>query len=250
MTSTRPIFIPAPDHHLVKEVIIEFEWFPGFSLSQKQKSIAALHESAAKLCRLESKDILEVSSRSSSKLGRSLSALNLMLYSDELGRNVSLEAAFQSSKIFSDHGRQSHLLQMSDGKEIKSLIRSFGNEPIVGFEHEGTRWDLEPKTAFYDYLYLKGLVQFFEDNKDELNSFMGCGGFTDIEFNPKKSFNCQARSCALFVGLGGIRSDEQLLKSQETFLPALKQHQYGYSIVEASGEPVQSKFEFPETSNP
>ena len=32
--------------------------------------------------------------------------------------------------------------------------------------------------------------------EEDLNEF---DAFTDIEFNPKRSFNCQAKSCALFV---------------------------------------------------
>lgn len=35
-------------------------------------------------------------------------------------------------------------------------------------------------------------------NEDEIKEFLTFELFTDIEFNPKKSINCQARSCALY----------------------------------------------------
>ena len=50
--------------------------------------------------------------------------------------------------------------------------------------------------------------------------------FTDIEFNPKKSFNCQARSCALFVALT-MRSALDQTKTREEFLGILEEFGYG-----------------------
>jgi len=50
--------------------------------------------------------------------------------------------------------------------------------------------------------------------------------FTDIEFNPKRSFNCQARSCALFVAL----ARKGLLGEAETkagFLDILQRYRHG-----------------------
>ena len=43
----RPVFAPEPDgHRLVRETLVDFEWHPGFSVVQKQRSIRALHEAA------------------------------------------------------------------------------------------------------------------------------------------------------------------------------------------------------------
>ena len=58
-------------------------------------------------------------------------------------------------------------------------------------------WPLEPKTMFYDYIYIKSLVS----NKSLCEKLLNFDTFTDIEFNPKKSFNCQARSVAICVSL-------------------------------------------------
>ena len=50
---------------------------------------------------------------------------------------------------------------------------------------------------FYDYLYINALYQ----NKKLANEISKYDIFTDIEFNPQKSLNCQAHSVAIFVSL-------------------------------------------------
>jgi hypothetical protein len=42
-------------------------------------------------------------------------------------------------------------------------------------------------------------------------------GFTDIEFNPEKSVNCQARSCAFFVALEKRDLLDEAMSSFENF---------------------------------
>ena len=42
--------------------------------------------------------------------------------------------------------------------------------------------------------------------------------FTDIEFNPERSLNCQARSAALYRSLVHAGKLEEALSSQEAFL--------------------------------
>ena len=46
--------------------------------------------------------------------------------------------------------------------------------------------------------------------------------FTDIEFNPKKSFSCQAKSVALFLGLQKAGILEQVTKDADSFLEFYK----------------------------
>ena len=50
---------------------------------------------------------------------------------------------------------------------------------------------------FYTWIYLKSL----EQKKELFNNLKFYNIFTDIEFNPKKSINCQAYSAALFISL-------------------------------------------------
>jgi len=51
--------------------------------------------------------------------------------------------------------------------------------------------------------------------------------FTDIEFNPDKSVNCQARSCALYVALSAKELLADALSTPADFLTVLAEHQYG-----------------------
>ncbi|WP_407641120.1 DarT1-associated NADAR antitoxin family protein [Bryocella elongata] len=57
-------------------------------------------------------------------------------------------------------------------------------------------------------------------------------GFTDIEFNPQKSINCQARSVALFMTL--MRRDllEEAVRSPEDFRKILLQYHYAPKLRE------------------
>jgi len=81
--ATRPIFIPTPDKKtLYMEQNIEFRFYNGFSVTQKAKSIASLHDSA---CQEGYKRLLEVSTKSDEVLGHRLSAFNLMIETDDYG---------------------------------------------------------------------------------------------------------------------------------------------------------------------
>jgi hypothetical protein len=56
---------------------------------------------------------------------------------------------------------------------------------------------LEPKTLFYDWIYINAL-----NKKPNLyKKIINYNAFTDIEFNPERSINCQAKSVALFIAL-------------------------------------------------
>jgi hypothetical protein len=185
----RPIFVPDPSgESLAKEIEVEFQWFPGFSISQKQKSIRALH-AASKVAPL-----LEISSKSSEVIGRRLSAF--ALGTEVAGCTIPLECAFQGSKVFENGGPFVDLHSSSplDAKR-DSRLRESGL--LVRFQLENQNFPLEPKTFFYDWLYISTCVA----QPDILEQITKFGGFTDIEFNPKKSINCQARSAALLVAL-------------------------------------------------
>jgi hypothetical protein len=154
--------------------------------------VAALH-SAATLLGLS--PLLEVSTKSDDALGRSLSAFNL-----EVGiapdRKAPIEVAYQGSKVFQFGGPFTDLLdgQPRDAKRDPRLRES---GPLVAFHFGGLEFPLEPVTAFYDWLFLRA----FARNLDLVEQLRSYTGFTDIEFNPEKSINCQARSCATAVTL-------------------------------------------------
>ena len=60
---------------VVRNQTASFEWFAGFAVSQKQKSIASFHE----MIRIRGKKPLEISTKSTVPLGVKLSAFNLKL---------------------------------------------------------------------------------------------------------------------------------------------------------------------------
>src|SRR4051794_8349895 len=95
----RPLFIPNFDGDtLVRTESVTFEWFPGMHFSQKQRSIDSLHASAREVKGIDR--VLEVSSKSREKLGIDLSAFNLRFKTTEPYMELSVECAFQGSKVF------------------------------------------------------------------------------------------------------------------------------------------------------
>ncbi len=209
--ANRPIFVVNDNKkEFFKEVNIEFIFYSGFAVTQKSKSIQSLHESAKKL---GYKNILEVSTKSDNKLGWQLSAFNLMVDFD-FDKKISLECAFQGSKVFENNIQYKDLyfVESIAAKKDERLKKS-GN--IIGFEFEGNFWENEPKTAFYDYLYIKTLNDNYRDIIKELVKY---DTFTDIEFNPKKSINCQARTCAILVSLYKNDLLEKALNSKNDFI--------------------------------
>ena len=96
----RPIFVPVPDDsELVKELYFPLSWHPGFAPVQKQKNVAALHASAAAG---GYSPLLEISSKSTEKLGQHLSAFHLKVRGQH--GEMPLECAFQGSKVFERGG--------------------------------------------------------------------------------------------------------------------------------------------------
>jgi len=205
----RPIFIPSQTTNLVDEINVEFEWFPGFAVSQKQKSIAAFHDAAKELglC----KRPLEISSKSEVQLGVDLSAFNLKVALAD-GRLTSLENIFQAAKIFENGGPHLDLLDTTP-LEAKRDPRLKESGDLRAFRGKTREWPIEPKTVFYDWIYANAVLQ----NPDLLSGLLEYDAFTDIEFNPAKSFNCQARSAALIVYLSR-NGKLSALENEETFL--------------------------------
>lgn len=207
----RPIFVANPNKSgiFVEIINIEFKWYPGYSVSQKQKSITSLHEAASKI---GYKNILEVSSKSESMLGNELSAFNLKLKLPGSDKRITVESAFQGSKVFENGGPFTDFYEMS-GKQIKTDSRLKDSGKLLKFIFNGDEWPLEPKTLFYDWIYIQAL----NENQDIASKILEYSSFTDIEFNPKKSFNCQARSCALYNSLHKLGLLKKCLENKGYF---------------------------------
>ncbi len=212
----RPIYIPQTEgEYLVQTDMVDFKWFAGMAVSQKQKSIRSLHEAALEK-RKNLNQILEISSKSETPLGVALSAFNLMVMNAAGKTIASVECVFQSSKVFEGDKQYLDLLKVSS-REAKQDPRLKESGRLIAFRPNGKKdkeWGLNPLTAYYDWVYINALKQ-HEEYHEELLSY---DAFSDIEFNPEKSINCQAYSVALFCSLykRGILRD--VLSSQQDFL--------------------------------
>ncbi|MGC1329796.1 DarT1-associated NADAR antitoxin family protein [Pseudomonas sp.] len=215
--ASRPIFIPAPaGPTLVHTKQIEFKWFPGLSASQKQKSVESLHH-AAEFQIPTLSDVLEVSSKSKRDLGIALSAFNLTITTLRNNLTFTVECAFQGSKVFEDGGPYRDIFGLTS-REAKRDERLKSSGRLTGFQFFGTEWPLEPQTAFYDWLYINALKK-HPELASQLTQY---SAFTDIEFNPERSINCQAYSVALFIALEKRGLLDEAASSKEAFLEIVK----------------------------
>lgn len=162
----------------------EFAWNSGFAISQKQKNIKALHDA---IFDNERESALEISTKGLNPVGKKIGAFSLKL------NGIYLENVFQASKKYELDGPFIDLLEVSP-KEAKQDERHHLSGNLISFVKDGEDWSLIPKTAFYDYIYVNALVDALGQKLD-LSDY---DWFTDIEFNPQKSINCQARSVAIY----------------------------------------------------
>lgn len=206
----RPIFVVTTFPELIQETLIDFDWTPGTTVESKQASVESLHLSAIKY--IDTYRVLEVSTKSRVRTGVLLSAFNLTVNLKN-GRQCSLENVFQSSKVFKLGGPFRDLLWVTP-LEAKRDERLKNNGTLIGFKSNGELWDLYPPSLFYDWIYLNALKRRPKLAREVLNYDV----FTDIEFNPNKSINCQARSCALFVSLSRAGLLEEMLASKTVFV--------------------------------
>lgn len=208
--ANRPVYVPKKNGSIgVSEIDVEFHWFPGMSKSQKQKSIASLHSTASER---NISPVLEISSKSEQELGVSLSAFNLLITTRKHKRTFSVESAFQGSKVFQRGGPYIDLLE-KPSREAKKDIRLRESGNLLRFAFFNTEFALKPRTLFYDWLYINALNQ----NEVVADQVLKYAGFTDIEFNPKKSINCQAYSAALYVSLSFSSLLSDALESPSVF---------------------------------
>lgn len=217
----RPIFLSSqkPDV-LVEEISVSLAWHSGFAPIQKQRNISELH-SSAKIRGYW--PLLEVSTKSLDEVGQRLSAFNLKT---RMGDGcLPIELAFQGSKVF-EHGGPFTDLYDVDPKFAKRDERLKQSGRLVGFRFEGFSFPNRPVTAFYDWLYLSAIYP----HRDWLTRLERYVGFTDIEFNPEKSVNCQARSCALFFALRFKGLLDQAMSGPERFVSILKSFAYMQSL--------------------
>ncbi len=214
--ATRSVYIPNLNKVGVIKKDIEFKWHAGFAPSQKQKSIVSLHEEANKK---GIAPILEISSKSLDEEGIKASAFNLFLDPENPEKRLCVESAFQGSKVFRRAGPFTDIYKMT-ARDAKKTIRERAESAgeLTGFDFQGDSFPREPKTFFYDWIYINALSadEWLADKVAEYK------GFTDIEFNPQKSINCQAYSAAAYVSLVKNNLLKEALDSKEAFKDILE----------------------------
>ncbi len=147
------------------------------------------------------------------ELGKRLSAFNLSFKAPNSERTISVECAFQASKVF-EKGGPFLDLQHADPADAKRDPRLQQSGRLTGFQYFGTEWSTEPPTALYDWIYINAL-HLQEELASELLEF---DAFTDIAFNPAKSINCQAKAAALYVALRKKKLIDEAISSREAFI--------------------------------
>ncbi|MDN3403792.1 hypothetical protein [Pseudoalteromonas sp. APC 3218] len=214
--ASRPIFIPTINSIGVEERMIEFKWHAGMATSQKKKSVVELHKTANS-CGIA--NILEISSKSELELGVALSAFNLIITTKKKVQSFTVETAFQGSKVFENGGPYLDLFGM-DSRAAKKDIRLKESGNLIGFKFFSYDFPLIPRTYFYDWLYINALRQ----NSELSNAILKYDAFSDIEFNPKKSINCQAHAVSLYISLFKQDLLETAMQTPSQFLKHCQSH--------------------------
>jgi len=182
--AVRPAWTVLENGRIIRENF-EFQYNSGFSPTQKKKNVKALHQSIRQRA-------LEVSTKSDDSLGLMLSAFNL-----KLNGHV-FENVFQSAKKYEKGGPYIDLLNVTP-KEAKKDERHHCSGKLVSFIYDGEEFELAPKTFFYDFMYIQAVQQTI--SKNDIQKILSYEYFTDIEFNPQKSINCQAKSVAIIKAM-------------------------------------------------
>lgn len=195
--ANRPIFVPSNKSPFTDMFTIEFTWNSGFALSQKRKNIAAIHQTFNQ--RFPDCKVLEISTKSPQDLGTELSAFYLKKYVPSLSKSIPVECAFQGGKIFTSDSPCTDLYTVAT-RDAKRDPRLKTGQKLRCFYFEGREIPLTPQTAFYNWLYINALLE----NPVLAKQLLQFDAFTDIEFNPKKSINCQAEAAAQFVALSRL----------------------------------------------
>ncbi len=195
---------------------MDFTWHAGLALKQKQRSIDELHRETS--LKYDLHRPLEISSKSDDPVGVALSSFNLK-FTTAKGLSLTVEAAFQGSKVFEEGGPYRDIFFLSP-REAKRDDRLKNSGSLIGFSFFGVDWPLIPRTSFYDWLYIRSLMK----NDYLYEKVITYGYFTDIEFNPDKSVNCQARSAALYLSLRYRGLLERCLEDLDFFRGIYKNH--------------------------
>lgn len=204
----RPVFVPFKRRPFADAYAVEFQWHGGTSVPQKQKNVVALHNAFS--ARFPERRILEISSKSLQPLGVQLSAFNLKMAAPGLSSPVPVECVYQGGKQFAVGGPYTDLYTVSP-RDAKRDSRLSSSGMLRGFSFGDTPFPLQPASAFYNWLYLRALME----NEELAQQLSAYDGFTDIEFNPNRGVSCQAQAAAVYVSLARQGLLEQCRRGED-----------------------------------
>lgn len=233
----RSVFVSKNEYPFFEEVRVNFDWFPGFALSQKRKSQISLHQNFPTAFRKEK--VLEISGASLYSLGAELSAMSLKKRTEKGFTTV--ESAFQSSRIY---GTGEHEIGpfpeylFLNGKECKKLVKQ-QSQGLHSYRYLFDEMEFSAPdyhiSLFYDYLYLNALCE--EENYAVAEKLLkeGYTAFTDLA---TRALNSQARAAAIFVALVKNGMIEQV-KDYDSYLKLFRTTREGKTVSAQSYENVQ-----------
>lgn len=168
---------------------VNFEGVKGQSLAQRKQNVWRQHEAYVK--EYHGSRPLEVSNAGETRQGYELSAYNLTA-----ANGFHVENMFQSAKTFEHGGPFKDLLTAKPfNAQHDSRLRKSGR--LTCFTLFDVQYPLEPKTAYYDWIYTQALA----DNPRLADYAIRFDSFTDISFHPERQINCQAEACAVYTGM-------------------------------------------------
>lgn len=192
--TTRPVYTAKNSRPWYRKEDVDIEWNAGQSAIQKKKNSKAIHE--AYLKRHPDAKILEVSTKADSELGQALSPFNLTRTIGSLKKEFPVENIYQASKVFTQGGPYVDLLGTEPGKALKDArLENSGRQ--VHFLMENEQYPVSPNILFYNWLYIQALME----HPGLMRQMKDFDSFTDVEFNPAKGSNNQARACAIYTSL-------------------------------------------------
>jgi hypothetical protein len=143
-------------------------------------------------------------------VGQKLSAFHLKIKVGD--KQATVECVYQGSKVFERGGPYADLYWKTS-REAKRDQRLRESGKLIGFKFDGETYPTSPATVFYDWLYFNALYP----HREWLKRRTEWAGFTDIEFNPERSLNCQARSFAAFIALQKRNQLDKAVSSFQNF---------------------------------
>lgn len=233
----RSVFVSRDEYPFFEEIAVEFDWFPGFALSQKRKSQISLHKNFQK--RFPEHKVLEISSASLYSLGSALSAMSLTKMTSQ--GITSVESAFQSSRIYGSGDLQVGPFpeyMFLPGRECKRLVKEASKGQISYRYHFDGMDFYAPEyhiSLFYDYLYLNALL---EDDNSVVSQALTDGGYTAFTDLATLSLNCQARSAAIFVSLMSHGFIDEI-RNYDSFLRLFRTNKKGTALNSTAYDNVQ-----------